>query len=236
MPKTGKNSRRSSRSRLQGTYVGHVRGFGFFVPDRGGDDLFVPPGREGAAIDGDSVEVERAHGDTVRVVRVVKRGRPRLAGTYLGNGAFSPDAHHIGKVLTVEGKANKGDKVVVAATPDSFTIDAVLGRSGAPDVEDEAVLAELDIDPTFPQAVIRETSRLQAPKGNDFKERLDLRRALTVVTIDPATSRDFDDAVSVEREGDFSSCDAQREACEAYIGSMFHEGWRCLDDRFDDVG
>lgn len=41
---------------------------------------------------------------------------------------------------------------------------------------------------------------------------------------------------SVEREGDFSSCDAQREACEAYIGSMFHEGWRCLDDRFDDVG
>ncbi|MBT3381524.1 MAG: RNB domain-containing ribonuclease [Lentisphaerae bacterium] len=201
MPKTGKNQRRSPASRLLGTYAGHVRGFGFFVPDRGGDDLFVPPGREGAAIDGDTVEVERGHGDTVRVVRVVRRGRPRLAGTYLGKGAFSPDAHHIGKVLNVEGTANKGDKLVVAATPDTFKIDTVLGRSGAPDVEDSAVLAELDIDPAFPPAVTKETSRLQAPAGEDFKGRLDLRKALTVVTIDPASSRDFDDAISLEREG-----------------------------------
>ncbi len=34
----------------------------------------------------------------------------------------------------------------------------------------------------------------------------------------------------------FNSLHAQREACEAYIGSHKHEGWRCLPDRYDDGG
>ena len=32
----------------------------------------------------------------------------------------------------------------------------------------------------------------------------------------------------------FNSLDAQREACEAYIKSQAHEGWRLVPDRFDD--
>jgi DNA invertase Pin-like site-specific DNA recombinase len=34
----------------------------------------------------------------------------------------------------------------------------------------------------------------------------------------------------------FNSLDAQREACEAYIKSQAHEGWRLIFDRFDDGG
>ena len=34
----------------------------------------------------------------------------------------------------------------------------------------------------------------------------------------------------------FNSLDAQREACEAYIKSQAHEGWRFVADRFDDGG
>jgi site-specific DNA recombinase len=34
----------------------------------------------------------------------------------------------------------------------------------------------------------------------------------------------------------FNSLDAQREACEAYIKSQVHEGWRLLPDRYDDGG
>ena len=37
-------------------------------------------------------------------------------------------------------------------------------------------------------------------------------------------------------EQDFNSLDAQREACEAYIKSQLHEGWRLIRDRFDDGG
>ena len=35
---------------------------------------------------------------------------------------------------------------------------------------------------------------------------------------------------------EFNSLDAQREACEAYIKSQFHEGWRLVPDRYDDGG
>src|SRR3954469_25613330 len=34
----------------------------------------------------------------------------------------------------------------------------------------------------------------------------------------------------------FTSLDAQREACEAYVRSQLHEGWRLLSERFDDAG
>jgi len=34
----------------------------------------------------------------------------------------------------------------------------------------------------------------------------------------------------------FNSLDAQREACEAYIKSQAHEGWRLIPDHFDDGG
>lgn len=35
-------------------------------------------------------------------------------------------------------------------------------------------------------------------------------------------------------DSDFSSLDAQREACELYIGSMKSEGWTLVPDRYDD--
>ncbi len=37
-------------------------------------------------------------------------------------------------------------------------------------------------------------------------------------------------------EQDFNSLEAQREACEAYIKSQTHEGWRLIKTRFDDGG
>jgi DNA invertase Pin-like site-specific DNA recombinase len=37
-------------------------------------------------------------------------------------------------------------------------------------------------------------------------------------------------------EQDFNSLEAQREACEAYVRSQSHEGWRLIADRFDDGG
>ena len=33
---------------------------------------------------------------------------------------------------------------------------------------------------------------------------------------------------------EFNSLDAQREACEAYIKSQAHEGWRLISGRYDD--
>ena len=37
-------------------------------------------------------------------------------------------------------------------------------------------------------------------------------------------------------EQSFNSLDAQREACEAFIASQQHEGWRVVVTRYDDGG
>ena len=36
-------------------------------------------------------------------------------------------------------------------------------------------------------------------------------------------------------ELEFNSLDAQREACQAYIKSQAHEGWRVLSEHYDDA-
>jgi ribonuclease R len=186
---------------VRGTYVGHPRAFGFLLLEGGGADLFVPPRHEGDAIDGDTVLAERRGESKAKVKEIVARGRSRLSGTYIGRGAFLPDAHRVPKILSVEGKARKGDKVLVAVRPGELRIRRVLGRAGDPTVEDAAVLAELEISPQFPRPVLAQATKLKEPGSADFRGRLDLRDTKTVVTIDPVTSRDYDDAVSLERRG-----------------------------------
>src|SRR3989441_6625594 len=52
---------------------------------------------------------------------------------------------------------------------------------------------------------------------------------------DPASSEIYT-RKSTEHNLDleFNSLDAQREACEAYIKSQAHEGWRLIAGRYDD--
>lgn len=167
----------------------------------GGPDLFLPPKSEADALDGDEVEARREEKGTARVTRVLARGRKLLVGTYLGSGRFAADAHRIPRELTVEGEARRGDKVLVRVTKDTLRIRRSLGRAGDPAVEDAAVLVELEITPRFPKLVQTTARDLTAPGKRDHRGRLDMRKATTVVTIDPVTSRDFDDAVSLERRG-----------------------------------
>jgi len=193
---------------VRGSYVGHPRGFGFLVLEDGGADLFVPPKSEGGALDGDRVEATRGEKGTARVTRVIDRGRKLLAGTYLGSGRFASDAHRIPGELTVEGEARQGDKVLVETAKTGLRIRRVLGRAGAAPAEDAAVLAELEIRPRFSKSARADARALEAPASRDFQGRLDMRQATTVVTmttvvtIDPVTSQDFDDAVSLERRGE----------------------------------
>ena len=67
-------------------------------------------------------------------------------------------------------------------------------------------------------------------------------RTTTPGSVNGATSKLFRCAIytrkSTEHNLDlaFNSLDAQREACEAYIKSQAHEGWRLMAERYDDGG
>ncbi len=72
----------------------------------------------------------------------------------------------------------------------------VRGRTAADDVD--AVIAQYGLPKEFPKEVRREARRIAAAGAVYFDRRLDLRKRY-VFTCDPATAKDFDDALSVER-------------------------------------
>ena len=79
-------------------------------------------------------------------------------------------------------------------------ITEVLGRRGQPGVDTLTVIRAFNIPDTFDDDVLDE-AREQARHfdEDEIGGRLDLRDVLTV-TIDPATARDFDDAISLSRD------------------------------------
>jgi len=173
-------------------------------------DLFIPVGAAGEAIDGDRVRVLPGERGTGRVIEVLARGRRKLAGTYLEGDLFRPDAHSIPRVLSLKpgrgpGRAPRaGEKVIVTATGDGFELGEVLGPAGDRRVEDRAVLLEMEIAEEFPEEANREADKFAgaAVGARDRRGRLDFRGEPTVVTIDPLTAKDFDDAISMRRAKD----------------------------------
>ena len=74
----------------------------------------------------------------------------------------------------------------------------VLGSAVNPGVDVAVVLRHYEIPEEFPAGLEESAGEMPAnPEKGDFKGRRDLRDTLTV-TIDGATARDFDDAISVE--------------------------------------
>ena len=76
----------------------------------------------------------------------------------------------------------------------------ILGQRGQPGVDTLTVIRAFNIPDTFDEDVLEE-AREQAKLFDEAEigTRLDLR-ALPTVTIDPATARDFDDAISLSRD------------------------------------
>ena len=74
----------------------------------------------------------------------------------------------------------------------------VLGPRGKPGVDTLSILREYNLPDAFAEDALDE-ARQQAAQFDESipPERLDLT-ALTIVTIDPADARDFDDAISLE--------------------------------------
>ncbi len=205
---------------ITGTLSRHRDGYGFVTPDGGGDDLFIPPkGLEGN-LHGDIVEVRlvksRYDGKKEgRIVRTVTRGVQRVVGRYRllhGTGMVIPDDQRVGPPVSISSRDTGGasDGMVVVAeltaypspgkSPEGRVVE-VLGRPDDPDVEVMTAVHSFGLPHEFtPQAMAEAAAvPLTVPAG-DVGGREDLRGRV-FVTIDGETARDFDDAVSVAKEG-----------------------------------
>jgi len=210
--------------RIVGTYRANPRGFGFVVPEAANahGDLYIPAGKCGDAITGDTVAARllkkgKRDGKMIfegRIVEIIKRGRSRFVGVLHQQARrwfIIPDGHTLHVPIFVGDPGVKGgavgDKVVVELTqyPDQ-RIDArgviikVLGPHGQVDVETQAIIEQYQLPVAFDDRTLDEARDMVdtfdpavAAAGRE-----DLRK-LTTITIDPEDARDYDDAISLTR-------------------------------------
>jgi len=90
----------------------------------------------------------------------------------------------------------------IGGRPAEGRVVEVLGWPDDPEVEVQSVIRRFDLPHIFEKGVLDEAEGIaETVSADDLKGRTDLRNMPTV-TIDGETARDFDDAVSLRREGD----------------------------------
>ncbi len=150
----------------------------------------------------------------VRIEKVTQRARSRWVGVFragktrkgrvLGDGVGSPAYIELtkvpeqevlpGQLVSVEPLTYGGEK----QSPTGRIVE-VLGYPDDPHVDVESVIRKYDLATDFPLSVVAETAALPAePSKAELKRRCNCT-GVTVITIDPATAKDFDDAISVRK-------------------------------------
>ncbi len=183
----------------------------------------IAPDETGVALHGDRVVIRVLHGVRTRrpgetagtVVRVLARGRNTIVGNVQRQGrhlVVMPDDPrffheiHVAEPTRIGGKVpGPGDKVVVALNewkrrhdPITGTITGRLGKTHEPRAELLGVFEKFNLDPEFPETVVREAGALpDRVQARELVNRLDYREVPTF-TIDPDDAKDFDDALSIE--------------------------------------
>jgi ribonuclease R len=206
---------------LRGKLSVHRDGYGFVAPEDGSGDLFVPARYLRDCMNGDTVEalvvaVRRDGKKEGRVTALIERGVTSVVGRFeaMGKGGrVVPDDQRLGRDVLIApgGAGGAADGQVVLAQITSYPtpvrglegrITEVLGNANDPEVEVLTVIKKYDLPHIFAEDVLAEAARQpQQVEEAALAGRTDLRGRLTV-TIDGETARDFDDAVSVAREGD----------------------------------
>ena len=202
---------------IKGRIQGHRDGFGFLVPEAGGDDLFLSPAQMRLVFDGDKVlgrvtGVDRRGRSEGTIVEVLERAHEVLVGRYYRENGIAyvvADNAKINHEVLIqpgcEHGAEPGQYVEVKITqwPNIHRqaqgeVVEVVGDYMAPGVEIEVALRSYDIPSVWPQEVLNEAAGLKDyVEEKDKLKRVDLRH-LPLVTIDGEDARDFDDALYCE--------------------------------------
>jgi len=212
-----KIEKKSTSSRIligtfDATSLARNRSYAFVITES--VDVFVSAEDTLTAYHKDKVEVEVRYGRQGKqfgiITRIIERAREQIVGLvqeYNGRYYLIPDNSRIHTNFQINKlkQANPGLKVVLQVSnwgnrelqklPVGDILD-VLGKAGDPDVEVLSVIRQYNLPLLFPEEVQTELIDL----SDDITEaeisiRHDLRN-LKTLTIDPASAKDFDDAIS----------------------------------------
>ncbi len=208
----------SKMNLVSGRVMGHPDGFGFLIPDEGGDDLFLTEREMRVVLHGDRA-LARVSGTDRRgrkegsIVEVVQRANETVVGRLQEDAGLYylvPHNRRISQDVLIppqdllEAKAGQIVEAAVTEHPNKHRsplgkIINVLGDHMAPGMEIDIALRSFELPHEFSDKALKQAESFgeHIPEAA-IEGRLDLRD-LPLVTIDGADARDFDDAVYAEK-------------------------------------
>ncbi|MEM7055199.1 MAG: RNB domain-containing ribonuclease, partial [Pseudomonadota bacterium] len=206
---------------VRGRISAHADGFGFVIPDAGGEDLFLPPRQMRQVFHGDVVlasvaTVDRRGRKEGLIVEIIERVHSQIVGRFVSEGGVAtvvpddPKLIHDVLIPSTSGTRATPGKIVVTRITHAPTLNrgplgeivAVLGEADEPGMATEMAIFNYQLPHEFP-AEVEQTAAAFGDKidASRIAERKDWRN-IPLMTIDGADARDFDDAVYAEPAGD----------------------------------
>lgn len=201
---------------ISGYFEAHREGYGFVIPDSPTErDIFIPPHGTAGAMNGDRVIVrleQRAKREG-RIIRILERETKRIVGTVdrVGPILYLQPRRRLGteQIVLTQGSENPkvGDLVLAEIVsyqrgnnPIVAKVSKILEKPKSPREDVDILIYEYDLPRKFPSQVLEQARKIlkRGITKRDLKDRVVLTE-LSAVTIDGETAKDFDDAVSIEK-------------------------------------
>ncbi len=211
-------------AKVIGKFRANAKGFGFVIPADPylHGDVFIPPNATAEAMTGDTVLVRvskkgKRGGQMLysgKIKEILERANNKFVGTLRKTNKgwqVQPDGREFTEPISVDDITAKGatekDKVVVEilSYPSSKSlargvIIEVLGKAGRYESEIKSVIRQFHLPGEFGEDCLNQARGCagsfdaeQAENREDISEKM-------IVTIDPPDSKDFDDAISIEKD------------------------------------
>ena len=204
MNKRKEKLRQRQSPRETGTMTGRLHmarnGAGFLVDPETDKAVWIEERDLGTALPDDTVTIKlKGAGDEGVLLRIDERAPRSIVGTVTAVGRFTrvqplnPAYRQEFTVSDAKG-ARVGDRVVMSLV----RWENVIGPKDDPSLDTLAVMKQYDLPESFPRGVLDAAEHVSARLAEPGK-RLDLRRKF-IFTCDPASARDFDDALSIETD------------------------------------
>lgn len=205
---------------VTGTIQGHPDGFGFLIPENGGDDIFLSNKEMAQVLHGDRVIVrpvglDRKGRPEGKIVEILSHNTQKLVGRLMREQGISfvaaEDRRIHQDIFIAPGQdmqAKPGQVVMVQLIeqPSAYAkpigkVTEILGNYADPGMEIEIALRKHNLPHAFSPAALKQAEAYpRQVQPQDYRGRRDLRD-LPLITIDGETARDFDDAVFCEPQG-----------------------------------
>ena len=208
---------------IKGRIHAHPDGFGFLVPEAGGEDLFLPFREMQRVMHGDIVlghviDVDHRGRQIAAIVEVVERAHQQVVGKLFfehGLAYVRSENKRITQDVLIPIDAMLGARegqlviaeIIHPPTPRSSAvghIKQILGEVHDPGLEIDAAIHAYNLPNEWSEALLAEVATLpDTVVESDLEGREDIRH-LPLVTIDGDDSKDFDDAVYATKRPDGS--------------------------------